>query len=109
MTTRKVLAVLLCVCAVISVMAIVARSYELPPAVGTFNVSALPTTTAPPTTTKSNAQQILDGWEWFKPYFDAIYKFVFQGLSKFLVVALEVLLAVVGLNLWEGGLFGWLR
>ncbi|MCL2494029.1 MAG: hypothetical protein FWE98_00045 [Oscillospiraceae bacterium] len=109
MTTRKVLAVLLCVCAVISVMAIVARSYELPQAVVSFDISALPTTTAPPTTTKSNAQQILDGWEWFKPYFDAIYKFVFQGLSKFLVVAFDLLLAIVGLNLWDGGLFTWLR
>jgi len=114
MTTRKILAVLLCVCAMISVMALVARSIDLPEAAVTQDISADPTTTAKPTTTapasttKSLAQQITDGWESFKPYFDLIYKYTFQGLSQLLVVGFQWLLQAAGLNFWQGGLFGFL-
>ena len=111
MTTRKILAVLLCVCAVFSVMAIVARSIELPPAAVSQNISAdptVPTTPAPTTTAKTPAQQITDGWERFKPIFDTIYMFGFQGLSQLLVVGFQGLLAWAGLNFWQGGMFGFL-
>ena len=66
------------------------------------------TTTSAASTTKSLAQQITDGWESFKPYFDIIYKFGFQGLSQLLVVGFQGLLAWAGLNFWQGGLFGFL-
>ena len=111
MTTRRILAVLLCVCAMISVMAIVARSINLPEAAVTQDISSDPTTkptTTAPTTTKSTGDQILDGWEKFKPYFDLIYMFGFQGLSQLLVVGFQWLLSAVGLNFWQGGLFGFL-
>ena len=111
MTTRRILAVLLCVCAMISVMAIVARSINLPEAAISQDISSDPTTTTKPpstTTDKSLAQQITDGWEKFKPYFDLIYKFSFQGLSQLLVVGFQWLLSAVGLNFWTGGLFGFL-
>jgi hypothetical protein len=109
MTTRRILAVLLCACAMISVMAVVARSINLPEAAVTQDISADPTTpTKPPATTaeKGLAQQITEGWEKFKPYFDMIYKFGFQGLSQLLVVGFQWLLSAVGLNFWQGGLFG---
>ena len=111
MMTRKILAVLLCVCAVISVMAIVARSIDIPEAAVTQNISADPTTPTTATTTttgKPLAQQITDGWERIKPYFDMIYMFGFQGLSQLLVVGFQGLLAAFGLNFWQGGLFGFL-
>ncbi|MDR2686623.1 MAG: hypothetical protein LBB75_02635 [Oscillospiraceae bacterium] len=111
MTMRKILSVLLCVCAVISVMAVVARSIDLPQAAVSQEISAdptTPTTAAPASTTKSLAQQITDGWEKFKPTFDLIYKFGFQGLSQLLTVGFQWLLSAVGLNFWQGGLFGFL-
>jgi len=109
MAMRKILAVVLCVCAVLSVMAVVAHSINADPVsaqVGAQDISALPTTPAPTTTTKPLGDQIADGWEQFKPYFDMIYKFFFQGFSQTLVVGFQWLLSLVGLNFWEGGLFG---
>ena len=111
MTLRKILAVLLCVCAMITVMVVVARSIDVPEAAVTQDISSDPTTkptTTAPATTKSAGDQILDGWEKFKPYFDLIYKFGFQGLSQLLVVGFQWLLSAVGLNFWTGGLFGFL-
>ena len=111
MTMRKVLAVLLCVCAMISVMALVARSIEVPEAAAAQNISAeptTPTTTTPASTEKSLADRITDGWESFKPFFDLMYKFGFQGLSQLLVVGFQGLLAWAGLNFWQGGLFGFI-
>jgi len=113
MTMRKILSVLLCVCAMVSVMALVARSIDSPEAAARDDISTDPTTTTttttgPTTTTKSDAQKITDGWEKIKPYFELIYKFVFQGLSQLLVVGFQWLLSLVGLNFWQGGLFGFL-
>jgi len=110
MTTRKLLAVLLCMCAVFSVMAIVARSINVPEDVLPQDIIVVttPATTTAPSTTKSTAQQITDWWEGFRPYFELIYKFGFQGLSQLLVVGFQWLLSLVGLNFWPGGMFGFL-
>jgi len=107
---RKLLAVVLCVCAVLSVMGAVAYSAHAAPAPVQVNAdpSNLPGTTVPPTTAKPLGDQINDTWERIKPYFDLIYQFVFQGFSKTLVAGFQWLLAMAGLNFWEGGLFGFL-
>ena len=100
MTMRKILAVLLCVCAVLSVMAVVASSIEPPEIAAVQGVSEEPTTTAAPTqatTEKSTADKITEGWEKVKPYFDLIYKFFFQGFSQVLVVGFQWLLSIAGL------------
>jgi len=110
MTMRKILAVVLCVCAVLSVMGAVAYSAHAAPAPVQVNAdpSSLPTNPPVTTTAKPLGDQIAEGWEKFKPYFDLIYQFVFQGFSKTLVAGFQWLIAMAGLNFWEGGLFGFL-
>jgi len=103
MTMRKILAVVLCMCAVLSVMAIVAfagPAQKDPPAPEPATTEA--------TTKKPLAEQITETWEKIKPYFNLIYQYTFQALSKGLVAGFQWLLSLVGLNFWEGGLFGFL-
>jgi hypothetical protein len=95
---RRILSVVLCVCALLSVMA-VAASAAAPPAPET---SAPAETTAP----KSGGDQIMDTWEKIKPFFTWIYQNGLLAISRGLVVAFEWLLSAVGLNFWQGGLFG---
>ena len=90
MTMRKILAVLLCVCAALTVMAVAARASAEPP--------TAPTTTT--TTQKPLGDRINDFWESIKPWFEPLYKFSFQGLSQALVTAFEWLLRVVGIGTW---------
>jgi hypothetical protein len=104
MTMRKILAVALCVLAMLSVMAIVANAAVDP--------SRPPDaeTTTPGTTTpqKPLSDQIMEWWESTKVWLEPLYRFSFQGFSKALVAAFQGLLALVGLNFWQGGLFGFL-
>ena len=102
MTMRKILAVVLCVCAMLSVMAVVAAADDPPPP------EPEPTTTAPTTTKKPLADQINEFWEKIKVWLEPFYRFSFQGISQALVVAFQWLLSLLGLNFWEGGLFGFL-
>jgi len=94
-TMRRILAVVLCVCAVLSVMAVAASAADTTP----------PEETTPP---KSVGDSLLEGWENIKPFFTWIYENGLLAISKWLVVAFEWLLSLVGLNFWEGSLFGFL-
>ncbi len=107
MTLRKILAIVLCVCAVLSVMVLVAHAaQDNQPAAQKATPTAITetTTSAATTTTKGSGERILETWEALKPYFEWIYQFSFQGLSQVLVKAFQWLLSSVGLNLWQGGL-----
>ena len=96
MTMRKILSVLLCVCAVLSVMAVVASALDLdPPPPDT------PTTAPAETTTKKPlGDQISDAWAKIKVWFEPLYRFSFQGLSQALVTAFQWLLRLVGIGTW---------
>ncbi|MCL2300379.1 MAG: hypothetical protein FWC27_09585, partial [Firmicutes bacterium] len=63
------------------------------------------TTTAPE---KSLGEQILEWWESVKVWLEPLYQFSFQGLSQALVVAVQGFFALIGLNFWQGGIFGFL-
>ena len=96
MTMRKILAVLLCVCAVLSVMAVVASALDREPP-----PPDPPTTTPAETTTKKPlGDQINDIWEKIKVWFEPLYRFSFQGLSQALVTAFQWLLRIVGIGTW---------
>lgn len=107
MTMRKLLAVVLCMLTVMSVVALAARAGgasegDAPlPSEQSTNPTTVPTT-------KPLGDRIAEGWEKIKPYFDWIYKFSFQGISQALVAAFQWLLSLVGLNFWQGGMFGFL-
>ena len=90
MTMRKILAVVLCVCAVLSVMAVVTKALPPPP--------ETETTTTATTTTKGPGDQINDTWEKIKVWFEPLFKFSFQGFSQLLWRAFYGLLMLVGLN-----------
>jgi len=103
---RKILAIALCVCAVLSVMAVVAAANQAAvdqaePVATTYPPPDSTTTTAGPTTTKKPlGDQINDFWESIKPWFEPLYKFSFQGLSQALVLAFQWLLRIVGIGTW---------
>lgn len=104
MTLRKLLAVLLCICAMGSVMVVVANATQntqaqvLAQANNDVRPSEDEEDEEPEETTKSVAEKITEGWEKIKPYFDWIYKIGFQGLSQALVVGFQWLLNLVGLS-----------
>jgi len=98
---RKILAVVLCMFVMLSAMAVVA-SASTPPAPDP------PGTTDPETPNKPLGDLIMEWWEATKVWFEPLYRFSFQGLSKALVAGFQGLLALVGLNFWSGGLFGFL-
>jgi len=97
---RKILAIVLCVLAMLSVMAIAAGA-----APGDAPVPYDPEPTEP---SKPLGDQIMEWWESIRVWLEPLYKFSFQGLSKALVVAVQGFFALVGLNFWQGGLFGFL-
>ena len=101
MTMRKILAIVLCVCAVLCAMSVAASAAYPPP-------DAAPPTVDSDTPGKPLGDQIMEWWESIKPWLEPLYMFSFQGLSKMLVAAFQGLLALVGLNFWTGGLFGFL-
>jgi len=88
----------------VSVMALVARSIDVPEAAATQDISVepsqstAPTTTAPGTTTKSTAQKITDGWEKFRPIFELVYKGGLQVISWIGSLLFGWLLRLVGLT-----------
>ena len=100
MTMRKILAIVLCMFAMLSVMAVAAKAE--PPAPDP------PGTSDPATPSKPLGDQIMEWWESIKVWLEPLYKFSFQGLSKALVVAVQGFFALIGLNFWQGGLFGFL-
>ena len=91
MTMRKILAVLLCVCALLSVMAVAAAAVEYP---------TVPGTTTPADPKKPLGDQINDAWQsfmsWFKPLYEGIFPAIGLGLAK----AFEWLLRIVGIGTW---------
>ena len=110
MNLKKLLAVILCVAAVLSVMSAVAYASSQANAValsGDDNDFVTPTTKPPaPTTVPDNrntAEKIADWWADFYPKFDAIWTVGFKGISDVLVLGFRVLLSVVGLGNWGGG------
>jgi len=102
MTMRKLLAIVLCVCAVLCAMSVAAAAAPPPP-----DPPGTGTTTSD-TPGKPLGDQIMEWWESIKPWLEPLYQFSFQGFSKMLVAAFQGLLALVGLNFWTGGLFGFL-
>ncbi|MDR0531577.1 MAG: hypothetical protein LBG83_05890 [Oscillospiraceae bacterium] len=97
MKLRKVLAVVLCVAAVIGVMAAVAIVSHAAQAAAVPNdaPSALVTTATAPTTTKSS---LSEWWNSFYPGFDQFYKGAFAGVQQFLLLLFNMLLKIVGLR-----------
>ena len=101
MTMRKLLAIALCACALFTFMAVTANAEPPKP-------DDPSTVTPDPTPGKPLGEQIMEWWESVKPWLEPLYQFSFQGLSKALVAGFQWLLSLVGLNFWQGGLFGFL-
>ena len=101
MTLRKILAIALCACALFAFMAVTANAAYPPP-------DSTPPTVDPETPGKPLGEQIMEWWESVKPWLEPLYQFSFQGFSKALVAGFQWLLSLVGLNFWQGGLFGFL-
>ena len=103
MTMRKLLSVFLCVAAVLSVMALVATSAR----------AQVPDMAAPPPSTEPTAPpapwyiSIYDWWQGFYPVLKSIYEFGFKWVSQILTWALNLLLSILGINLWNGPIFMW--
>jgi len=103
MTLRKILAIVLCMFAMLSVMAVAAKAVDHPKPDDPSTIK-----TDPDNPSKPLGDQIMEWWESTKVWLDPLFKFSFQGLSKALVVAVQGFIALFQLNFWEGGLFGFL-
>ena len=93
MTMRKILAVLLCVCALFSVMAVAVAAADPPP-------PDPPTTTTPTEPNKTVGDQINEAWQSFMSWFKPLYEGVFPAVGRGLALAFEWLLRLVGIGTW---------
>ena len=106
---KKILSVLLCVAAVISVMAIVATQAQATSAnvIGQAEKPSQTTaTTAPPTTERPWYEGLDEWWQNFYPIFDTVWKGGLLWVSRLLTLGFQFILNLAGLGLWPGGLPG---
>ena len=106
---KKLLSVLLCVAALISVMAIVAVHAQAAGADAAVQAEPPPPTTgttAPPSSSRPWYEALDEWWQGFYPIFDTVWKGGLLVLSRILTWGFQLILSLVGLNLWPGGLPG---
>ena len=106
---KKILSVLLCVAAVISVMAIVATQAQATSAAAIPQAekpSQTTGTTAPTTGDKPWYENLDEWWQSFYPIFDTVWKGGLLWVSRILTWGFQLILSLAGLGLWPGGIPG---